>query len=237
VARTGVHLRGWWGQHIYVGEADAVQTRLDAHQKQKDFWTQGLVLTTNDGSLNKAHVRYLEARLLDIARTADAATIENGMQPPPPKLSEPATADMEAFIRHLLTLLPLVGITCFEIVERPAAAANPEATAAAAKDSTDAPVSRPTAAEHPASPTFYLRAQLIEAEARRRPRLPRPRGCTGSCAGQGHDPRLPEAAGPADRRGHVGARRVRPAAPDREPAVRVALRGGERAGWRQPERP
>lgn len=143
-----------------------MQTRLDAHQKQKDFWTQGLVLTTNDGSLNKAHVRYLEARLLDIARTVDPATIENGMQPPLPKPSEPATADMEAFIRHLLTLLPLVGVTCFEIVERPAAAANPEATAAAAKDSTDAPVSGPTAAEHPASPTFYLRAQLIEAEGR-----------------------------------------------------------------------
>ena len=49
-------------QRVYVGEGENIRVRLDAHQKEKDFWTQGYVLTTKDDSLNKAHVRYLEAR-------------------------------------------------------------------------------------------------------------------------------------------------------------------------------
>jgi hypothetical protein len=54
-------------QRVYVGEGENIRVRLDAHQKEKDFWTQGYVLTTKDDSLNKAHVRYLEARLLELA--------------------------------------------------------------------------------------------------------------------------------------------------------------------------
>lgn len=42
---------------VYIGEADDIRSRLEAHQKAKDFWTHGYVLTTRDDSLHKAHVR------------------------------------------------------------------------------------------------------------------------------------------------------------------------------------
>jgi hypothetical protein len=125
VAGTGLYVLvgpdpgGRRTQRVYIGEADEVRVRLDAHQKEKDFWTAGYVLSTKDDSLNKAHVRYLEARLLEIAREVDNATLENGTAPPLPRLSEPETADMEAYLENALTLFPLVGVNVFDLLEEP----------------------------------------------------------------------------------------------------------------------
>lgn len=83
LSRTGVYVLlgpdddGPRTQRVYVGEADDIRVRLDAHQKEKDFWTHGYVLTTKDDSFNKAHVRYLEARFLGLAKVADNASLDN----------------------------------------------------------------------------------------------------------------------------------------------------------------
>ncbi|MFC5000876.1 GIY-YIG nuclease family protein [Dactylosporangium cerinum] len=105
-------------QRVYVGEADEVRVRLDSHQREKDFWTHGFVLSTKDDSLNKAHVRYLEARLLEIAREADNATLDNGTAPPRSYLSESETADMESYLDEALVLFPLVGVNVFDRLDR-----------------------------------------------------------------------------------------------------------------------
>jgi hypothetical protein len=104
-------------QRVYVGEADDVRVRLDAHQKEKDFWTSGYVLSTTDDSLNKAHVRYLESRLLQLCRAADTATLDNATGPPLPALSEAEIAVMEEYLETALMLLPLLGVTVFQVVE------------------------------------------------------------------------------------------------------------------------
>ena len=49
---------------VYIGEADVLSKRLDQHFASKDFWTRAMVFTSKDQNLNKAHVRYLEARLV-----------------------------------------------------------------------------------------------------------------------------------------------------------------------------
>jgi hypothetical protein len=55
---------------VYVGEGDPVKPRLEQHAGKKDFWTQAVIFTSKDEHLNKAHVQYLEARLLELARQA-----------------------------------------------------------------------------------------------------------------------------------------------------------------------
>ncbi len=50
---TGPDPDGKRPQKIYIGEGDVARTRMDAHHKEKDFWTHGYVLTSKDGSLNK----------------------------------------------------------------------------------------------------------------------------------------------------------------------------------------
>ena len=51
----------------YIGECDNARDRLLQHLKQKDFWNEVIVFIRTDNSLNKAHVKYIEKRLYDIA--------------------------------------------------------------------------------------------------------------------------------------------------------------------------
>lgn len=99
---------------IYVGETDVLKDRLDSHQKNKDFWTRVVVFTSKDANLNKAHVRYLEARLLSIAARADRAELDNGSATTLPGLSDADRADMESFLADMLLIYPVLGVNAFE---------------------------------------------------------------------------------------------------------------------------
>lgn len=119
LSRAGVYLL--WGPgedrglpRVYVGEGDAVLPRLEQHAKQKDFWTHAAVFTSKDQNLNKAHVQYLEARLVALAIEAKRAELDNGNVPQKPALSEADAADAEGFLADLLLCLPLVGVSLFE---------------------------------------------------------------------------------------------------------------------------
>ncbi len=103
---------------LYVGEADDVRERVDNHLKNKDFWTSVIAFTSKDHNLNKAHVRYLEARLLGLARDADRVSLTNGTAPPLPRLHEADRADMEGFLDEMLVIFPLVGVVAFEGIEQ-----------------------------------------------------------------------------------------------------------------------
>lgn len=117
--RAGVYML--WGPgesgqlpRVYVGEGDLVLPRLDQHAKQKDFWTHAAVFTSKDQNLNKAHVQYLEARLVALASEAKRAELDNGNVPQMPALSEADGADAEGFLSDLLLCLPVVGVSLFE---------------------------------------------------------------------------------------------------------------------------
>ena len=119
VKRRGVYViwgPGESGQlpRIYVGEGDSVMSRLDQHAKQKDFWTHAVVFTSKDQNLNKAHVKYLEARLVQLAADAKRAELDNGSVPQLPTLSEADKADAEAFLHDMLLCLPILGLNVFE---------------------------------------------------------------------------------------------------------------------------
>lgn len=107
---------------VYVGEADALGERLRQHVAGKDFWTTFIGFTSSDGSLNKAYVRYLEARLIALATTANQWEVENGTAPGLPPLSEADRADAEWFLAEALVIFPILGVDAFEsaAAERPA---------------------------------------------------------------------------------------------------------------------
>ena len=122
-ARPGVYFLTADGEDstrplLYVGEADDVRNRVDNHVKNKDFWTGVVAFTSKDGNLNKAHVRYLEARLLALAAAADRVTLLNGTGPALPRLSEADRAEMEGYLSEMLVILPLTGVIAFQAVQR-----------------------------------------------------------------------------------------------------------------------
>lgn len=99
---------------VYIGEGETVLNRLNNHANNKDFWTHAAVFTSKTGNLNKAHVQYLEARLVSLAAEAGRAELDNGNVPQLPGLSEADAADAEVFLRDLLLCLPLMGVSFFE---------------------------------------------------------------------------------------------------------------------------
>ena len=98
---------------IYVGQSDDVRARLDQHSKEKDFWTRANVLTTTDQHLNRAHVLFLESKLIELAQGAKQVHLENATSPGLPQLSETDAAYVETCLRDFLLLLPLVRTTAF----------------------------------------------------------------------------------------------------------------------------
>lgn len=99
---------------LYVGEGDPVRPRLEQHAGQKDFWTSAIVFTSKDSNLNKAHIQYLEARLLQLAVKAKRCELDNGNTPTLPSLSEPDVAEIEGFLDEILLCLPVLGVQVFE---------------------------------------------------------------------------------------------------------------------------
>jgi len=149
--RTGVYFlagtdpenpsREW----VYIGEADDVLKRLAIHSRdvRRDFWERTVVVS-KDENLTKAHVRYLESRLIQMAREASRARIMNDTSPPTPSLPEPDVADMEYFLAQIAMILPVLGFGFLQASPRVETA--PPAT--------------------PESPLFRLTAGGIRAEAR-----------------------------------------------------------------------
>ncbi|MEI8004024.1 MAG: GIY-YIG nuclease family protein [Methanothrix sp.] len=99
---------------IYVGEGDPVGPRLEQHYAKKEFWTWAVFFVSTDDNMNKAHVQHFEARLLDMAKQAKRANLDNANTPQMPALSEAETADAESFLADMLSIFPLVGLTVFE---------------------------------------------------------------------------------------------------------------------------
>jgi hypothetical protein len=97
----------------YVGEGESISDRIKSHDAKKDWWKDVVIVTTGANNLHKAHVKYLESRLVEIANTIKRVDLENGNTPPRPGLSEAAQANMESFLEYLLMVLPALRIDMF----------------------------------------------------------------------------------------------------------------------------
>lgn len=93
---------------VYIGEAESIQSRLKQHV-EKDFWNQAVFFTSKDENLTKSHIRYLEGRVIELAKLAGRANLTNS-QATTSKLPESDRADMEIFLEKIEQLLPALGV-------------------------------------------------------------------------------------------------------------------------------
>ena len=99
---------------VYIGEAEAILKRLNLHLTQKDFWNETIVFVSKDDNLNKAHIKYLESRLFEIATQAKRYNIENSVSPTQSSISESDKAEMEEFIENIKMLVNTLGHKLFD---------------------------------------------------------------------------------------------------------------------------
>lgn len=119
VSRTGVYIligpddEDQGQQKIYVGEADELKSRIVSHNKEKEFWDRFVSVSSKDMNLTKAHVKYLEGRLLDFAHESAKVSVDNKTNPSFDKLPEADISDMESFLEEVRLALPVLGIDFF----------------------------------------------------------------------------------------------------------------------------
>jgi len=121
--RTGVYLllgedpQAVGSVKCYVGEADNIADRLQAHEKNKDWWDRVVVITSKDANLTKSHGRYLESKLIALAKQAGRVELDNATAPPLPPMPEADASDMDEFIDQLQVVLPVLGINAIRVRE------------------------------------------------------------------------------------------------------------------------
>ena len=94
---------------VYIGEAEVVIDRLASHMLGKDFWTEVVAFTSKDENLTKAHVRYLESRLVGMAKQAGRYQVTNFASPQLPSLPRSDRDAMEEFLGAAKMLLGALG--------------------------------------------------------------------------------------------------------------------------------
>lgn len=105
---------------LYIGESENVGNRIQQHLRNAvDTWQQIVVASRNDRSLNKAHARWLEHRLIALARAARRSTLSNANSGSASSLHEIEVATLEEYLEDFLTILPLLGIDFFEVAQVP----------------------------------------------------------------------------------------------------------------------
>ena len=114
----------------YIGEAENVAKRIKDHDLKKDWWESAIFVTTSANELNKAHVKYLESRLIDLALGAKMSALDNLRGSALPKLSEAVVSNMEEFIDTLLVVLPAIGVPLFvnNVVAKPVVTTRTDST-------------------------------------------------------------------------------------------------------------
>lgn len=96
---------------IYIGEAECIRDRVKSHLP-KDFWNNITFFITKDENLTKAHIKYIEGRLISVARSVDRSVVMNN-QGSWAKLPESDREDMEVFLEKMQQVLPVLGVDAF----------------------------------------------------------------------------------------------------------------------------
>lgn len=103
---------------VYIGESESVQDRLIQHirdysaDKEKYYWTTAVIFVGRD--LNKALIRYLEDRLVQIARESKRYKVLTKNTYRKTVMKESHIAAMEEFIENIRVLISALGYKVLE---------------------------------------------------------------------------------------------------------------------------
>ena len=113
---------------VYIGEAENVKERLVQHlrdyqsEKEKYYWSTAAIFIGRD--LNKALIRYLENRFVEIARACKRYTVLTKNTYKNTVMKESQIAVMEEFVDNVKTLISALGYKVLEPLNKPVVVSN-----------------------------------------------------------------------------------------------------------------
>lgn len=104
-------------ERVYIGEAEVIRSRIKGHL-DRDFWKAICFFVSKDENLTKAHIKYLEGKLIEKAKSTARYELENANSSGA-RLPESDAADMDVFLERIEQLLPVLGYDFLKPISRP----------------------------------------------------------------------------------------------------------------------
>lgn len=104
-----------YSEKVYIGEGEDVSARLKKHlvDSNKEF-DECIAFIGKDEMLTKAHIKYLETKLIQLSLEYGNVEVENIQQSNKlTSLPESDQSDMDYFLEQIKIILPIVGFNSF----------------------------------------------------------------------------------------------------------------------------
>lgn len=98
---------------VYVGEADGFKERIKDHDYKKEWWQDVVVFVSQDKSLTKTSVQYLESVCVERLKQIGKCNLRNGNSPSIPTTPKEDISGLEMFYENLSIIMPLLGYDIF----------------------------------------------------------------------------------------------------------------------------
>jgi hypothetical protein len=99
---------------VYIGEGEDCFTRIQSHNRKKDFWTHCVIISTKTDEYTKTDGKYLEHYCLDKAKEIGRYLIDNDTGSKKPSISESREYDLLDNFDTAKILLATLGYPIFE---------------------------------------------------------------------------------------------------------------------------
>ena len=99
---------------VYIGEGEDCFTRIQSHNRKKDFWTHCVIISTKTDEYTKTDGKYLEHFCLDKAKEIGRYNIDNDTGSKKPSISESREYDLLDNFETAKILLATLGYPIFE---------------------------------------------------------------------------------------------------------------------------
>ncbi|WP_218599200.1 GIY-YIG nuclease family protein [Polaribacter sp. NJDZ03] len=99
---------------VYIGEGEDCFTRIQSHNRKKDFWTHCVIISTKTDEYTKTDGKYLEHYCLSKAKEIGRYVIDNDTGSKKPSISESREYDLLDNFDTAKILLATLGYPIFE---------------------------------------------------------------------------------------------------------------------------
>ena len=104
---------------VYIGQAgirkngEGVLFRVSEHLKNEFYFTEAVMLTTQNNSFGPTEISYLENKFTNMAIDVDRYKVRNGNDPNPGNVTEEKESELEDFIEYSKMVLGVLGYKIF----------------------------------------------------------------------------------------------------------------------------
>jgi hypothetical protein len=101
-------------QKVYIGQTGDLRARLQAHNRDREFWDKALVLISKNNSITQTHTQFLEWHCISESRKAGRYLDENETAGSRPNTPDPLKADCMDLFETGRILIATLGYPIFD---------------------------------------------------------------------------------------------------------------------------